>query len=214
MQQIIHLRIVEPGIESPNRRGAGERSVAEAESPGPDSIGQVSQGIEGYLAVGGQLAACHRDHAALPDAQEVVPAGMERRFLPHWQDAQPRERGDDTLATKHLGAQEVPGRLQQIGDVLGLRGYSGRVTMVLLLCGTEQDHVFAGHGVEVLSILQRDGAGRPPLFIRSKDDVDSLAQASEWLARGILHVPQEIQPRTCGVDHGPAPDGDLSLAPL
>jgi hypothetical protein len=104
--------------------------------------------------------------------------------------------------------------LQEIGDVLGLRSYSGRVTMVLLLGGTENDHAFAGHGVEVLSSFQRDGGSRPPLFLRSKDDVDSFAQAGDWLASGILHVPQEIQPRTCGVDHGPAPDGDLYAAPL
>jgi hypothetical protein len=86
--------------------------------------------------------------------------------------------------------------------------------MVLLLGGTEEDPVLAGHPVEVLSIVQRDGDGRPPLFIRSKDDVDSFAQAGDRLASGILHVPQEIQPRTCGVDHGPAPEGDLSSATL
>ena len=85
--------------------------------------------------------------------------------------------------------------------------------MVLLLGGAEQYPVLVGHGVEVLSIVKRDGDGRPPLLIRPKDDVDSFAQASDWLAGGILHVPQEIQPRTCGVDHGPAPDGDLSLSP-
>jgi hypothetical protein len=41
----------------------------------------------------------------------------------------------------------------------------------------------------VLSIVQRDGGGRPPLFIRSKDDVYSFAQAGDWLATGILHLP-------------------------
>jgi hypothetical protein len=76
--------------------------------------------------------------------------------------------------------------------------------MVLLLGSTEEDHVFAGHRVEVLSSFQRDGDGRAPLLIRPKDDVDSFAQAGDWLASGILQVPQEIQPRTCGVDHGPA----------
>jgi hypothetical protein len=86
--------------------------------------------------------------------------------------------------------------------------------MVLLLGGAEENPVLAGHGVEVLSSFQRDGDGRPPLLIRSKDDVDSFAQAGDWLASGILHVPQEIQPRTCGVDHGPAPEGNLSSASL
>jgi hypothetical protein len=38
--------------------------------------------------------------------------------------------------------------------------------MVLLLGGAEQDPLLAGHGVEVLSIVQRDGNGCPPLFIR------------------------------------------------
>ena len=92
---------------------------------------------------------------------------MERRFLPPWQDAQPREGGDDTLAPQHLGAQEVPGHLQKIGDVFGLRSYAGGVTMVLLFCGAEQNPVLAGHGVHMLSIVQRNGDGRPPLFIRS-----------------------------------------------
>jgi hypothetical protein len=129
---------------------------------------------------------------------------MEPSFFPHRQDAQPCESRDDTLASQHLGAQEAPGHLQEIGDVLGLRNYSGRVTMVLLLGSTEEDHVFAGHRVEVLSSFQRDGDGRTPLLIRPKDDVESFAQADDWLASGILQVPQEIQPRTCGVDHGPA----------
>ena len=126
---MIHRRTVEPGIESSNRRGAGEGRVAEGEYPGPDFIGQVSQSIESYSTVGGQLAPGHRDHAACPDAQEVIPAGIERCFLPPRQDAQPRERADDALAPQHLGAQEVPGHLQEIGNVLWLRGYSGRVTM-------------------------------------------------------------------------------------
>jgi hypothetical protein len=52
----------------------------------------------------------------------------------------------------------------------------------------EVPRVFAGHGVEVLSMVQRDAA-RPPLFIRSKDDVYSFAQAGDWLATGILHLP-------------------------
>src|ERR687893_1219709 len=100
---MIHHRTVEPGIEIPNRSGAGERSVAEAESPGPDAIGQVSQGIEGYPAVGGQLSAGHRDHTARPDAQEVIPARMERRLFPTRQDTQPRETRDDSLAAEYLG---------------------------------------------------------------------------------------------------------------
>src|SRR5215203_1228446 len=96
---MIHRRTV-MGIEhrTKRRRGAGERRVAEGESPGPDSIGQMSQSIESYPTVGGQLTPCHRDHAGWPDGQKVIPSGMERRFLPPWQDAQPRERGDDTLA--------------------------------------------------------------------------------------------------------------------
>jgi hypothetical protein len=163
---MIYHRTVVPGIEIPNRRGAGERRVAEEESPGPDSIGQVSQSIECYPAVGGQLASGHRDHAARPDGQKVIPSGMECRFLPPWQYAQPRERTDDTLAPQHRRAQEVAGHLQEKGDVFGLCGYSGRVTMVLLLGGAEENPVLAGHGVEVLSIVQRHGNGCPPLFIR------------------------------------------------
>ena len=85
------------------RRGAGERCVAEVESPGPDSMGQVSQSIEGYPTVSSQLASGHRDHAARADVQEVVPAGMERRLLSSGQDAQPRESRDETLAMEHLG---------------------------------------------------------------------------------------------------------------
>src|SRR5215217_316531 len=101
-----------------------------------------------------------------------------------------------------------------MGDVLGLRSHAGGVTMVLLLGGAEQDPVLAGHGVEVLSIVQRDGNGCPPLLIRPQDDVDPFAQAGDWLASGILYVPQEIQPRACGVDHGSASDCNRSCAPL
>ena len=108
----------------------------------------------------------------------------------------------------------MAGHFQEIGDIVGLRGYSGRVTMVLLIGGAEENPVLAGHGVEVLSSFKRDGDGRPPPLIRSKDDVDSFAQAGDWLASGILHGSQEIQPRACGVDHSPAPDGDFSSAPL
>src|ERR687897_969808 len=213
MQEMIQGRTVETGMEIPNRRGAGERSFAEGESAGPDAIWQVSQGIEGYPAMGGQLAAGYRDHAARPYAQEVIPARMERRFLSPWQDTQRRESRDDTLATEHLGVKELVGHLQEIGDILGLRGYSGRVAIVLLFGGTEEDPVLTRHCVEVLSILQRDCDGRPPLFVRPEDDVYSLAQSGDWIASGVLHHPQEIQPRTCGVNHGPAPDVDLSLWP-
>src|SRR3712207_3742411 len=113
MQEMNHRRTFETGMETPNRRGAGERSFAEGESAGPDSIWQVAEGIEGYPAMGGQLAAGYRDHAARPYAQEVIPARMKRRFLSPWQDAQPRESRDDTLATEHLGAQELVGHLQE-----------------------------------------------------------------------------------------------------
>src|SRR5215208_6431113 len=101
---MIHRRTVEVRMvhRTRSRSGAGERRVAEVESPGPDSIGQVSQSIEGYSTVGGQLAASHRDHAARADAQEVLSAGMERRLLSPGQDAQPRESIDDALAAEHL----------------------------------------------------------------------------------------------------------------
>src|SRR5215211_5242487 len=152
---MIHHRTVEPGIEILDRSGARERRVAEVESPGSDSTGQVSQSIEGYPAVGGQLASGHRDHAARPYAQEVIPAGMECRLLSPGQDTQPRESIDDSLAAEHLGTQEVAGHFQEVRDILGLRGYSGRVTMILLLGGAKQNPVLAGHGVEVPSIVQR-----------------------------------------------------------
>jgi hypothetical protein len=81
-------RVVLAAVEAPvrkaqisNRRGAGERRVAEGESPGLDSIGQVSQSIESYPTVGGQLTPCHRDHVGWPDGQKVIPSGMERRLL-------------------------------------------------------------------------------------------------------------------------------------
>jgi hypothetical protein len=56
--------------------------------------------------------------------------------------------------------------LQKIGDVVGLCGHVGRVAAVFLIGGAEQDPILTWHGVEVLSLLQRDGYGRPPLFIR------------------------------------------------
>src|ERR671939_539770 len=98
---MIQHRDGEPGIEIPKWKGAGKRSGAEVESSGPDSIGEVSQSIEGYPTVGGQLASSYRDHAARPYAQEVVPTGMERGLLSPGQDAQPRESRDDTIATEH-----------------------------------------------------------------------------------------------------------------
>src|SRR5919112_3951384 len=102
---MIHRRIIQVRMvhRTRSRRGAGERRVAEVEPPGPDSIGQVSQSIEGYPTVGSQLASSHRNHAARSEAQEVVPAGMERRLLSPGQDAQPRERIDNSLAAEHLG---------------------------------------------------------------------------------------------------------------
>ena len=100
---MIHGRTVEVSIVHRTRRGAGKRSFAEGESPGPDAMWQVSQGIEGYPAVGGQLSAGHGDHTARPDAQEVIPARMERRLFPTRQDTQPRETRDDSLAAEYLG---------------------------------------------------------------------------------------------------------------
>jgi hypothetical protein len=100
---MIRHRPADIGVEIPSRRGAGQRHVVEGESPGPDSIGQVSQSIEGYPTVGSQLASSHRDHAARSEAQEVVPAGMERRLLSPGQDTQLRENPYDPLAAEHLG---------------------------------------------------------------------------------------------------------------
>src|SRR5688572_26180076 len=87
-----------------SRGGSGEGCVAEVKPPRPDAMWQVLKGIEGDSAVSGQLASGHRDHAARPDAQQVIPAGMERRSMPPGQDAQPRETRDDSLAAEYLGA--------------------------------------------------------------------------------------------------------------
>src|SRR5215212_530941 len=113
---MIQRRTVETGIETKttSRRGAGEWGITEGESPGPDSFGQTLQRIEGYPTVGRQLAAGHRDHTAGPDAQQVIPASVERRFVPPRQDAQSCESRDDALSTEHLGAQELLGHLQEI----------------------------------------------------------------------------------------------------
>jgi hypothetical protein len=187
---MIYRRTVERiEVSIMNGKGAGERCVAEGESSGPDSSGQVSQGIEGYSAVGGQLASGHRDHTAGPEAKQVIPRGVEQLFLTPRQDAQPRESGCDALTTQHLGAQELLGHLQEIGDVRGLCGHASGVTVVLLFGGAEEDPVLTGHGVEVLPAFQRDGDGRPPLLIRPKDDVDSFAQAGDGLAGDPTTVP-------------------------
>jgi hypothetical protein len=66
---MIRHRPVDIGVEIPSRRGAGQRRVIEVESPGPDSIGQVSQSIEGYPTVRGQLT----------PATETMPAGPTAR---------------------------------------------------------------------------------------------------------------------------------------
>ena len=67
----------------------------------------MTQNVEGYPAVGRQFATGDRDHASGPNAQEVVPARVERRaFLPR-QDTEPCESGDNTLLTKHLPIEKL-----------------------------------------------------------------------------------------------------------
>jgi hypothetical protein len=106
------------------------------------------------------------------------------------------------------------GHLQEIGDVFAFRHHVSRISAVLFFGGAEEDPVLAGHGVEVLSTLQRDGHRGLPLFVRSKDHVDPFAQAGDGLASGMLHLPYEVQPRARGVDYGFAPEGYLSPTSL
>src|SRR5215218_646738 len=124
---MIRHRPADIGVEIPSRRGAGQRHVVEGESPGPDSIGQVSQSIEGYPTVGSQLAFPWARHAAPRKPIRPARGGASREVGSGW---------------------PFP------GDVLWLRGHAGGVTVVLLLGGAEHYPVLVGHGVEVLSIVK------------------------------------------------------------
>jgi hypothetical protein len=59
-----------------------ERFVTEGELTGADSGGEVPEGVEGYLAVRGQLAPGDGDHAARPHAHEVLAGSGGRCLLP------------------------------------------------------------------------------------------------------------------------------------
>ena len=135
VEEVVHCRAVEKGIKSSHasRGGTWKRRVAQGKPPGPGFGGEVSQGIEGYPTVRGQLAAGHRDHTAWSDAEEVIPARVERRFLSPWQDVQACESGHHAFVTEHLRPQEVICRIQEGGDVGGLRGHATGVPAVLFV---------------------------------------------------------------------------------
>src|SRR5215207_436717 len=161
----------------------------------------MTQNVERYPAVCRQLATGDRDHASGPNAQEVVPARIERHAFVPRQDTEPCKSGDNTLLTKHLPVEKLVRHSQEMGDVRRLRGHTRRISFVLLVGSAQEDRTLAGHGVEVVPTLQRDGDGCPPSLVGPEYHVDALAQAGDGPVARIFHPPDPVHPWTGGVDY-------------
>src|ERR687889_2594758 len=98
-----------------------------------------------------------------------------------------------------------------MGYVCRLRGHTRRISLVLLVGRAQEDSTLARHSIEMVSTLQRDGNGCPPLLVAPEYHVDALAQAGDGHATGIFHPPDPVYPRAGGVDDGSTPDSERTF---